>query len=169
VRALADRSRALILAERGDTATALGILRRIATEAFHDEPFQRGRTLLVLGEVARRDRKIGEARRAFTLAAQQFEHLGAALWAAKARREEARLAGRHPGGGLTETDREITRLVAAGRTNREIADALFMSSHTVDSHLRRIFLALDVHSRTELVARLGPGGWEGTLAADAGR
>jgi DNA-binding CsgD family transcriptional regulator len=54
---------------------------------------------------------------------------------------------------LTATERRVVELVAAGRTNREIADTLFMSVHTVEAHLTRLFRELGVHSRTEL-ARL---------------
>jgi DNA-binding CsgD family transcriptional regulator len=49
--------------------------------------------------------------------------------------------------GLTEREREVMEQVAAGRTNREIADDLFLSARTVDRHLARIFEKLDVHSR----------------------
>jgi DNA-binding CsgD family transcriptional regulator len=45
-------------------------------------------------------------------------------------------------------------LVAAGRTNREVAEVLFMSPHTVEAHLTQIYRSLGVRSRTELAARL---------------
>lgn len=49
--------------------------------------------------------------------------------------------------GLTRRELEVMELVAAGRTNREIADALFLSVRTVDRHVSRIFDKLDVGSR----------------------
>jgi DNA-binding CsgD family transcriptional regulator len=45
----------------------------------------------------------------------------------------------------------VARLVAAGKTNREVAETLFMSVHTVEAHLTRIYRSLGVRGRTELV------------------
>jgi DNA-binding CsgD family transcriptional regulator len=64
--------------------------------------------------------------------------------------------GRRPTFGwasLTETDRHIADLVAEGLTNREVAKAIFVSRHTVDTHLRHIFQKLNIGSRVHL-ARL---------------
>jgi len=54
---------------------------------------------------------------------------------------------------LTDTERAIARLVAEGHTNRQIADRLFISAHTVAFHLRQVFRKLGLHSRVQL-ARL---------------
>jgi transcriptional regulator of acetoin/glycerol metabolism/DNA-binding CsgD family transcriptional regulator len=51
---------------------------------------------------------------------------------------------------LTETERSIADLVAEGRTNREVAAAMFLSPHTVGYHLRHIFRKVGVDSRVEL-------------------
>jgi DNA-binding CsgD family transcriptional regulator len=51
---------------------------------------------------------------------------------------------------LTGAEAQIARLAADGITNREIAERLFLSPHTVNSHLRHIFAKLDINSRTEL-------------------
>ncbi|MCW3031076.1 MAG: putative transcriptional regulator [Solirubrobacterales bacterium] len=51
---------------------------------------------------------------------------------------------------LTGTERSVTELVAHGLTNREVAERLFMSRHTVGYHLRSIFRKLDVRSRVDL-------------------
>lgn len=53
---------------------------------------------------------------------------------------------------LTDTERGIVDLAAEGLSNREIGARLFLSRHTVDSHLRRIFQKVGVHSRVELAA-----------------
>jgi DNA-binding NarL/FixJ family response regulator len=55
-------------------------------------------------------------------------------------------------GGLTARELEVLRAVAAGRTNREVADALVLSEKTVARHLANIYVKLDVASRTEAAA-----------------
>jgi DNA-binding CsgD family transcriptional regulator/pimeloyl-ACP methyl ester carboxylesterase len=53
---------------------------------------------------------------------------------------------------LTPREREIVALVIEGRTNRQIADALFLAEKTVENHIGRILLKLDLRSRTQLAA-----------------
>jgi DNA-binding NarL/FixJ family response regulator len=50
--------------------------------------------------------------------------------------------------GLTDRELEVLRLVAAGKSNREIGAALFISDHTVARHVQNIFMKLGVTSRT---------------------
>jgi DNA-binding NarL/FixJ family response regulator len=57
------------------------------------------------------------------------------------------------GGGLSRREREVLRLVAVGHTNREIAHDLFLSSRTVDMHVRNILRKLDCRSRVEAAGR----------------
>jgi DNA-binding CsgD family transcriptional regulator len=83
-----------------------------------------------------------------------FDCLGAPLWAAKAERELAKVAAQMPADGLTETERRVAALVTRGRTNREVAAAMFVTENTVQTHIRHIFQKLGVRSRTELVALL---------------
>ena len=63
--------------------------------------------------------------------------------------------------GLTDSELAVVRLVAAGQTNRQIAEQLFLSPNTISSHLRRVFAKLGISSRVELVrlfvARRRPG------------
>ena len=56
--------------------------------------------------------------------------------------------------GLTAREREIASLVAAGRTNREVAAQLVLSPRTIEAHLRNIYGKLDVRSRVELTRAL---------------
>jgi DNA-binding CsgD family transcriptional regulator len=51
---------------------------------------------------------------------------------------------------MTDSELTVARLVAQGLTNREVAEQLFVSPHTVSSHLRRVFAKLDINSRVEL-------------------
>ena len=55
--------------------------------------------------------------------------------------------------GLTSRELEVLRLLVAGGSNREIADALFVSPRTVQAHLANLFGKLDVHTRAGAVAR----------------
>jgi DNA-binding CsgD family transcriptional regulator len=117
-------------------------------------PFELARTLLVKGMIERRARHKSAARESLSRAFGIFEQLGAPLWADKARQELSKIAARAPADGLTETERRIAALVAQGRTNREVASALFVTENTVQTHIRHIFQKLRVRSRTELAARL---------------
>lgn len=117
-------------------------------------PFELGRTLLVKGSIERRAGHQPEARADLGRALGIFDRLGAPLWAEKARRECSKFAVRTPADGLTETERHVAALVAQGRTNREVAAAMFVTQNTVQTHLRHIFRKLGVRSRTELAARL---------------
>ncbi|MCW0295051.1 helix-turn-helix transcriptional regulator, partial [Klebsiella pneumoniae] len=82
------------------------------------------------------------AREAIEAALAEFEELGAASWAASARAELARIGGRQRIEGLSASERSVADLVAEGRTNREIAAALFLSERTVAGHLTRIYAKL---------------------------
>ena len=57
-------------------------------------------------------------------------------------------------GALTAREREIAELVAAGRTNREVAAQLVLSERTIEAHLRNVYAKLGVRSRVELTRRL---------------
>jgi len=78
-----------------------------------------------------------------------FQRLGAAPDAVRVRALRARPA---LPGGLTEREAEVLALVAAGRSNREIAEALVLSSKTVARHLSNIFAKLGVATRTQAAA-----------------
>jgi DNA-binding CsgD family transcriptional regulator len=56
---------------------------------------------------------------------------------------------------MTGSELAVARLVAQGLTNREVAERLFISPHTVSGHLRHVFMKLRVNSRVDL-ARIAP-------------
>jgi DNA-binding NarL/FixJ family response regulator len=89
-----------------------------------------------------------------------FTDFGMEAFAERAR-IELRAAGEHARRGtvdalsqLTSQEEEISRLVAQGSTNREIAARLFISPSTVEYHLHKAFRKLGVRSRTELGRRI---------------
>jgi DNA-binding CsgD family transcriptional regulator len=155
-RATAERGWGLLAASLGELPEALAAFdRALESHRFLDEPFELGRTLLAQGQAFRRAKKWRLARDSLGRSLAIFEHLGADLWADKARADMARIGGRAPGPvGLTPTEQEVAELVASGLTNREAARALFLSVSTVEANLRRIYSKLGVRSRTELSRRL---------------
>ena len=155
--AITARCRALLVAAHGDLAGAQACFERALTEhARTQDPFQHARTLLAQGVTQRRAKQRGAARATLELAQAGFETLGAPLWAQKAQSELARVSGRAPSRGeLTEAEHRVAVLVAEGHTNREVAAALFVTEHTVEGALTRVYRKLGVRSRTELANRLG--------------
>jgi DNA-binding CsgD family transcriptional regulator len=152
--ATAARCRGLLRAAGGDPVSGLDWLDAALVE--HErvgQAFETARTLLVRGEVARRAKRKAVARASLEEAGAIFERLGAPLWSARAAAELARVVGAASGGELTPTERRIVDLVAEGRTNRQIAEALFISVKTVEANLSKVFLKLGVRSRAELIRR----------------
>lgn len=117
-------------------------------------PFERARTLLAYGAVLRRARQKRAARDALREAHRAFDALGAAAWAQRAGDEAARIGGRTPAGGLTETERRVVELAADGLSNVEIARRLFVTTKTVEGHLSHAYVKLGVRSRAGLARAL---------------
>src|SRR5439155_13586995 len=149
------RCRALVAAARRAVDEATSLLEQAA--ARHHEVgdvFGRARALLALGIILRRARQKRAARDEIGAALADFEDLGAATWVERARDELGRIGGRTRENGLTAAERRVAILVAAGRTNREVAAQLFLGERTVAGHLTRVYAKLSVRSRTELARRL---------------
>jgi DNA-binding CsgD family transcriptional regulator len=154
--AAARRSRGLLVAALGDLARAVREL-EVAVEVSSegDTPFELARSLLALGAAQRRAKRRSQARETLEEALGIFEGIGASLWAERARAEVSRISGRAPApGALTPAEERVAALVAEGKTNREVAAALFLSERTVEGHLSHVFGKLGVRSRTELARRL---------------
>jgi DNA-binding CsgD family transcriptional regulator len=118
------------------------------------------RAHLLYGEWLRRNRRRLEARAQLRNAHRLFTEFGMEGYAERAR-IELRATGERPRKRSVETRNELTpqeaqvsRLAAQGATNQEIAAKLFLSSSTVEYHLRNAFRKLDVKSRTQLAHRL---------------
>ena len=147
------RARALILAAEGKLAEALAILD--AAPATPTLPFETARLLLVRGQLERRANRKLAARDSLTAALASFERLGSPPWEQRTRHEIARLGLRHRGPNeLTDSERRIAELAASGKTNREVAEAAFVSPKTVEANLARVYQKLGIRSRAELGARM---------------
>jgi ATP/maltotriose-dependent transcriptional regulator MalT len=117
-------------------------------------PFARARAQLAFGSWLRRNRRVAESRPHLTGARDAFSALGATPWAERAR-DELRASGVRRGDRagrdeLTEQELQIARMAAAGLTNRQIGQRLFLSHRTVGSHLYRAYPKLGIASRVQL-------------------
>jgi DNA-binding CsgD family transcriptional regulator len=142
---LASAQGAVALAA-GDVEGALVSLRsasRAWTEL--EAPYEAARARVLVGCACR---ELGDEE-AFVLeleaARSVFEELGAAPDVAAVDSLTGTAADAH---GLTARELEVLRLVAAGKSNRDIAAELVISEHTVARHMQNIFRKLDVSSRT---------------------
>jgi len=150
-----ERCRGLIAAADGDVDEAVVRLEHAVDclGTVHDE-LGRGRALLALGVVLRRARRKRRARESLEAALETFRRAGAAGWAERTEDELGHIGGRTREHGLTPAERRVAVLVAAGRTNREVAAELFLGERTVASHLSHIYAKLGVRSRTELAGKV---------------
>jgi DNA-binding CsgD family transcriptional regulator len=119
-------------------------------------PFDRARIQLIFGERLRRMKATTDARVHLTAALDTFQRLGAAPWAARAGSELRAtgltigpLAGNGPA-SLTPQQREIATLAAAGLTNKQIGERLYLSPRTIATHLHQAFPKLGVTTRAAL-------------------
>jgi RNA polymerase sigma factor (sigma-70 family) len=118
------------------------------------------RAHLLYGEWLRRQRRRLDARKQLRTAHDLFSDFGMEAFAERAR-VELEATGEHARNRpvdtldqLTPQEAQISRLVAEGNTNREIAAQLFISPSTVEYHLHKAFRKLDVKSRTQLARRI---------------
>ena len=162
--AAATRAGALVRLADGDAGAAAELaLHATGVALAHGARIEAGRSQIVAGRAlaaaGHRDQAVDElrgartrliedgARRLSQEAARELRLLGAAAPAPVARR---------PGDSgtqqLSRREREIAGLVAAGNSNPEIAQALYLSPKTIEGHMRRIFAKLSVSSRAEVAA-----------------
>ncbi|WP_375503627.1 AAA family ATPase [uncultured Jatrophihabitans sp.] len=151
------RSRVLIASAAGQDTTPLVDALLAARDATPADvvPFDRARCLLVVGLAHRRARRKRAARDALLAAATEFDALGAPAFAARARADADRTGGRiGTPDELSSSELRVAELAATGATNREIADALFISPKTVEANLARTYRKLAIGRRVELAAAL---------------
>jgi DNA-binding CsgD family transcriptional regulator len=145
-----------------------------------DAPFERARAELCFGEWLRGRGRPAAAGLRIRGALATFEEMGARPWAQRARREltivesaprpaapvvtpapvaapSPVVASPRPMSCLTTQEQKVTMLVGQGATNREAASTLFLSTKTIEFHLRSVYRKLGVRSRAELAHLVGQG------------
>lgn len=150
--AAAGRCRALLSAAQGNIEGAFAAFDAALVQ--HDRsqmPFDRARTLFVLGRLQRRTRQRSRAGATLAEALDLFERFGAQRWAerAAAELEPLRVRSAHPD-QLTSTEALVAELAARGLPNRLIAQQAMLSVKTVEANLTRVYRKLDVRSREAL-------------------
>ncbi|MBI4218737.1 MAG: DNA-binding response regulator [Chloroflexi bacterium] len=116
-----------------------------------EAPYEAARVRLLIGLACRQLGDEDGAEMEFDAARRVFARLGAAPDLARVKALSRKGTGRAPG-GLTAREVEVLRLVAAGKTNREIASTLVISERTVARHVQNIFARLGVGSRSAATA-----------------
>ncbi|HXD28193.1 MAG TPA: LuxR C-terminal-related transcriptional regulator [Arthrobacter sp.] len=155
-----------------------------ATEAFErgleslsslNMPYERSRVYFAYGQTLRRAGKRREAASVLSRAREEFDVLGSDTYVKRCERElqacgsaisRTDQEGLH---SLTAQEQAVAELVAAGNTNKQASEELFVSIKTVQYHLTRIYAKLGVGSRTELAARYREAGEEAFPAAPSHR
>jgi DNA-binding CsgD family transcriptional regulator len=156
--AVAMTGRALVHAASSRMPEALAAVEQALTW-YDTSPmrFDRARTLLIAGQIHRRAKAKRLAQEMLAEAHREFTVFGAVAWARQAAAELARVNLRPAAAGaLTETERRVAELAAAGLTNREVAQQLFLAVKTVEANLARVYRKLGITSRAELGALMGP-------------
>ncbi|WP_144715676.1 AAA family ATPase [Curtobacterium pusillum] len=164
---LATRSRALVAPHAGarplfEKAIELGQLSESRLET--------ARTRLLFGEWLRRGRHVSEAREQLELAHGEFTTAGARAFADRAASELRAAGGRNAASTavgataepLTPQELQVAGLAAQGLTNKEIADAVYLSHRTVSTHLYRVYPKLGIAARRQVAAALEAAGYEQT-------
>jgi DNA-binding CsgD family transcriptional regulator len=157
-KAVVERLRGLMAS---DEEVDAHFARALELHAQTRQPFETARTQLLHGERLRRAKRRADARAPLSAALTVFERLGADPWTERTR-AELRATGGPTGSAapaiatdeLTAQELQIALQVAQGRTNREVAAALFLSAKTIEYHLGSIYRKLGIRRRGELAAVL---------------
>jgi DNA-binding CsgD family transcriptional regulator len=148
LRAIVDHAEgAVSLAEDGARAALVALRRAQQVWQELEAPYDAARSRVLIGLACRSLGDEDAAALELGAARSVFEELGAVPDIARVDSFEQHI----PAGdtyGLTPRELEVLRLLAAGKSNREIASVLVISEHTVARHVQNIFAKLDVSSRT---------------------
>jgi DNA-binding NarL/FixJ family response regulator len=143
----------------GDEALLAQAVETLRASAYR---LELARALVDLGRVLRRDGRRTDARSTLEEAMELAARCEAAPLVADARAELVILGARPRRAmfsgidALTAAERRVAEMAAAGQTNRDIAQALFVTEKTVETHLHRTFRKLDIRSRRDLPRDLVP-------------
>jgi DNA-binding CsgD family transcriptional regulator len=154
---VARRTQALV---EGPTPSPEGLQAAVDVLATSPARLEHARALADLGAALRRDNRRREARRVLDEALLGAERCHASALAARVRTELRAAGGRSStrfGAGvdqLTASERRVAELAAEGHSNPEIAQALFVTKKTVESHLSNAYRKLNIDSRRHLSAAL---------------
>ncbi|WP_275411810.1 helix-turn-helix transcriptional regulator [Winogradskya humida] len=151
------RAGAVLATARGEHAAAVGHATQ-AVERFRVAAIPIGEAFaqLVLAQARTGGGDLRGAKLALGAARELFDACGAPWLASMVSREQRRAGAqtiRSGAGQLSAREREIAELVAQGMTNQQVADQLFLSPRTVETHLSRVFQKLKVATRTALARR----------------
>jgi DNA-binding CsgD family transcriptional regulator len=148
--AMSDYARGAVALAEDDARSALVALRR-ACQAWQEleAPRETARTRVLLGRACAALGDLDTADLELEAARDTFARLGAAPERARVEALARRPANRH---GLTARELEVLRMLATGKSNREIAVALVISDHTVRRHVQNTFAKLGVSSRAAATA-----------------
>jgi DNA-binding CsgD family transcriptional regulator len=151
--------RTLGLVERGDTEIAL-LEEAVAHLERSPARLELALALVELGAAIRRAGRRADARQPLRTGLELARACGAEAVAARAH-DELVTAGARPRrdptesrSNLTASELRVARLAAEGMTNREIAQALFVTENTIETHLRSVFRKLEIRSRSQLARAL---------------
>jgi DNA-binding CsgD family transcriptional regulator len=157
----APRALAVALRAEGALTRSTDLLREaVAVLDGSEATLERARALTELGAALRRSGRRSEAREPLRIAIELAGECGAAPLADRAR-TELRAAGGRPRAplrtgidALTASERRIAEMAAAGRSNPEIAQDLFVTVKTVEMHLSGAYRKLGIRSRSQLLGVL---------------
>ncbi|HEY1003371.1 MAG TPA: LuxR C-terminal-related transcriptional regulator, partial [Streptosporangiaceae bacterium] len=158
---LEARSRALVSEDPEAEQCYAGAIQRLGRTLLRPEL---ARAHLLYGEWLRRENRRLDARHQLNTAYSLFTDIGAEAFAERARREllaageKARKREVDTQSQLTPQEKHIIRLARDGRTNAEIAAELFISTRTVEWHMRKVFAKLGITSRRDLHRTARPRG-----------